>query len=243
VSIALKSKPGLTGSTALSIPATWDATWFRHFIHNMLKGADVRNSIGANGIKITGNIASPYATIGFGGPASFAGPITITAATGQVTLTVNGASGQPAIVAVPGSATDYGLAIEAATGGNSAIEFLINGVLQGLVGVSGAAGQMISGSAVNDLNLRSINGAVRIASGAGSSSNLTIGTSGNVTVAGNLGVNNVAPPAQVTGFGSPVGAAVVLNYNITDAGGANSNTNKCVAEILTVLKNFGLIGA
>jgi pectate lyase-like protein len=56
-----------------------------------------------------------------------------------------------------------------------------------------------------------------------------------------LGVFGNAPPSQVTGFGTPVGGAVINNYNITDAGGANSNTNKCVAEILAILKAVGFI--
>ena len=50
---ALASKPGLTGATALSIPKDWDPTWFRNFINNMLKGADVRNAVGANGIVVS----------------------------------------------------------------------------------------------------------------------------------------------------------------------------------------------
>jgi hypothetical protein len=58
-----------------------------------------------------------------------------------------------------------------------------------------------------------------------------------------IGVNNVAPPAQVTGWGTPVGGAVVLNYNITDAGGANSNTNKAVAKIIADLKAIGFYAA
>jgi hypothetical protein len=61
--LALVSKPGLTGASALSIPEKWDKAWFRGFINNLLKGADVRNAVGANGIVITGTIASPYATI------------------------------------------------------------------------------------------------------------------------------------------------------------------------------------
>jgi hypothetical protein len=69
MTIPLKSKPGLTGASALSIPKDWDATWFRNFINNLLKGADVRNAIGANGISVTGTIASPYATIGLTTPA------------------------------------------------------------------------------------------------------------------------------------------------------------------------------
>jgi hypothetical protein len=66
---ALPTKPGINGANILSIPVEWDATWFRKLINNSLKGADVRNAIGANGIKVTGNIASPYATIGLATPA------------------------------------------------------------------------------------------------------------------------------------------------------------------------------
>lgn len=78
MAIALASKPGLTGATVLSIPKNWDSAWFRGLINNVLKGADVRNAIGVNGIKVTGNIASPYATIGFGAPVTLPGPVTIT---------------------------------------------------------------------------------------------------------------------------------------------------------------------
>jgi hypothetical protein len=61
--------------------------------------------------------------------------------------------------------------------------------------------------------------------------------------ASTLGFFNTAPVARTAGFGTPVGGAVIASYNITDAGGANSNTNKCVAEILTILKGLGLIAA
>jgi hypothetical protein len=59
----LPTKPGINGANVLSIPTEWDATWFRKFINNSLKGADVRNAIAGAGITITGNISSPYATI------------------------------------------------------------------------------------------------------------------------------------------------------------------------------------
>ena len=48
---------------------------------------------------------------------------------------------------------------------------------------------------------------------------------------------------RTTGWGTPVGNAAILNYNITDAGGANSNTNKAVAQIIASLKSWGLFGA
>ena len=65
MAIVLASKPGITSASTLSIPKDWSPVWFRWFINNLLKGADVRNAVGANGIVVTGNIASPYATISF----------------------------------------------------------------------------------------------------------------------------------------------------------------------------------
>jgi hypothetical protein len=99
---ALISKPGITSASTLSIPKDWDKTWFRNFIQNLLKGADVRNAIGVNGITISGNIASPYATIGISGPATIPGLITFSGGinvtpvantfyqTGSFTATVTG---------------------------------------------------------------------------------------------------------------------------------------------------------
>jgi hypothetical protein len=110
VAIILKSKPGLSSTTTLNIPAAWDATWFRNLISNQLKGADVRNAISGPGISRTGNISSPYATISIGG----AGPITLP---GPVTV------------------TGGGLIIGAPTGGNegagtvNAMSYYLNGVL------------------------------------------------------------------------------------------------------------------
>jgi len=64
----LTPKPGLDGSKVLSIPKDWNSTWYRDHVNNLLKGADVRNATGINGIKVSGNITSPYATIGLQGP-------------------------------------------------------------------------------------------------------------------------------------------------------------------------------
>jgi hypothetical protein len=93
MTVTLASKPGLSSTTTLAIPKEWDATWFRSFISNQLKGADVRNAVGSNGITVTGNIASPYGTITFG-----PGPIVLSTAAGSVALTVNGVAGQQAVV-------------------------------------------------------------------------------------------------------------------------------------------------
>jgi hypothetical protein len=95
MAIVLKSKPGLSSTTVLNIPKDWDPTWFRNFISNQLKGADVRNAIGANGITVSGTIASPYATISLG-----PGPVVLQPAASPTspTLTVVTTSNtQPAI--------------------------------------------------------------------------------------------------------------------------------------------------
>lgn len=60
-------KPGLTAGAVKHVTKEWDQHWFRRFVANFLAGADVRNAIGVNGVKITGNITSPYATIGLPG--------------------------------------------------------------------------------------------------------------------------------------------------------------------------------
>ena len=67
-------------------------------------------------------------------------------------------------------------------------------------------------------------------------------TSNNALFTNAISVNGATPPLQVTGWGTPVGSAVINNYNITDAGGANSNTNKAVAQIIKDLKALGFYG-
>lgn len=113
-----------------------------------------------------------------------------------------------------------------------------------LIGRWGSADSIAAAGASTDFGLAAPAGNLIFAAGGSSTIRMTInGSTGSVLCAGPLGWNGAAPPAQVTGFGTPVGGAVVANYNITDAGGANSNTNKCVAEILAILKAHGMIGA
>lgn len=66
---------------------------------------------------------------------------------------------------------------------------------------------------------------------------------GNLLSASGLGLYGNAAAAQSTGWGSPVNGAVVNNYNITDAGGSGSNTNKVVAQLVAVLKLVGILAA
>jgi hypothetical protein len=59
----LKVEPGISSASVKNIPETWDRAWFRRFIRDFLMGGDVRNAIAGTGITITGNLASPFATI------------------------------------------------------------------------------------------------------------------------------------------------------------------------------------
>ena len=61
------------------------------------------------------------------------------------------------------------------------------------------------------------------------------------TFNGAVGVNGNSPPAQVTGWGTPTGAAVVANFP-----GATATLVQCsnvIAKLITDLKAFGLYGA
>jgi hypothetical protein len=84
--------------------------------------------------------------------------------------------------------------------------------------------------------------ALNVSSGANKYNVYAPGTAQNF-FQGPMGINGAVAVAQSTGWGSSVGGAIINNYNITDAGGANSNTNKVVAQIITYLKNFGIFGA
>lgn len=145
------------------------------------------------------------------------------------------------------------------SGGNLVLYDTGASAARGFIGFG--AGGIMSGGAITDVGISAgTGGTVRIPRAGVGVNAFAVGPNGNVTIAApssgvslavtgtttissGLGVNGAAAPAQVTGFGTPVGGAVVASYNITDAGGANSNTNKCVAEILTVLKAAGIIGA
>ena len=115
MAIVLQSKPGLSSTTTLNIPASWDATWFRNLISNQLKGADVRNAVGVNGIVVSGNISSPYATIGFGAPVTLPGPVTINGTPNTLTLNIQGGVievneiGNGNQILLDATGTDYGV--------------------------------------------------------------------------------------------------------------------------------------
>lgn len=86
--------------------------------------------------------------------------------------------------------------------------------------------------------------AFAVAVSAGSQTGITIGNSTDnapVTHFGPISTNGVAPPAKVTGWGTPTGGAVVASYN--GALATLIQTSNVVAQLIADLKAFGLYGA
>jgi len=63
---------------------------------------------------------------------------------------------------------------------------------------------------------------------------------GNTTFYNQVGINGASPPAKLTGWGTPTGAAVVSNF---PSSATLAQCGTAIAEIITALKNFGLFGA
>jgi len=189
MAIVLKSKPGLSSTTTLNIPKDWDPTWFRNFISNQLKGADVRNAVGTNGIAVSGTIASPYATISLaGGPATITGP-----------LTINGNSSTPALI------------INAPSGQSGYILLEANGTAYGYIGAAGAAGAISAGSALGDIVIRSNVSNIDFSVNNGAGIQLQLTTGGSLISSGALQLTGY----NTTGFagaGVEVGLASNQGY-------------------------------
>lgn len=151
--------------------------------------------------------------------------ITVNAPSGQSPLTLNGTD--IANAAINSSAT-----------ANRAVwRFQQGGVNNGFIGVDGSQA-LLTGSSNGDLVIRSAGNTIRFTCTGGSTQVAVTSTAASFTVP--IGWNGATPPAQVTGFGTPVGAAVVAGYN---SGSSTSLQDKqTIAQILTIMKAHGMIG-
>jgi hypothetical protein len=67
-------------------------------------------------------------------------------------------------------------------------------------------------------------------------------TFSTLTVTGGIAINGVTtPPAQSTGWGTPTSPSVVSNFNGT--GATTGQIQAALAEVITVLKAVGFLGA
>lgn len=104
----------------------------------------------------------------------------------------------------------------------------------------GTAGDLATGTLVGDQIVRMVSGRVVYSLDNGTTLNYIL-TSTGLSLTGNLGINGSAPPAKVTGWGTPTSPAVVANFSGTAA--TNAQLLQAVAQIITDLKAVGLYGA
>lgn len=132
------------------------------------------------------------------------------------------------------SANTASSAFKVSNAQDSAVSFLSSGVTKGIRFEHAAGGSTIDG--VDN-------------TGTGSFQPITIqGTIAKLSSStGNLGVT-VSPGGAVTldlasssGWGTPANGVVVASYNATTEGG--TNTTKAMAQVLSILKTFGLLAA
>lgn len=167
-----------------------------------------------------GHIFNAAATVSFAGTTTSVG--------------ITGLSGASALVAL---GTDIAvITVQSAAAANrAAITFRQSTTPLFRIGVDGG-NSLLTDSTNGDACLAATT--VRIGA-FGSTTTLKV-TGGTAALSGALGVNGATPPAQVTGFGTPVGAAVVASYN---SGSSTTLQDKqTIAQILTVLKAAGIIG-
>ena len=120
------------------------------------------------------------------------------------------------------------------------IEFYQALVIKAFIGVDGSQ-QLIASSTNGDLCAVADNANISFSANSGATNHLNIASTGAVTASGPLGINGNAAPAQVTGFGTPTGASVVANFSGTAA--TTAQMQATIAQILTILKAFGMIAA
>lgn len=234
MAIVLASKPGLSSTTTLAIPKDWSSSWFRGLITNQLQGGDVRNAVGANGITVSGNIASPYATISFG-----PGPIVLTSPSGTVPLTINATAANALVInAAPGN---FGIRVNSAAGASGAYGIVTVGSTTtnqsfGLFAQAGTSASDFAMKLVNQANSQTL----FAVQGTGSSNSLAIAGWGNT--AGS--VVDMSPDtgsftATATGItGSPTGTAVwakMGNVVILSLPAITANTSTAATFTLTGL--------
>ncbi len=139
-------------------------------------------------------------------------PITVSGVTNAVTiaapvsgssaLTVNGVSGTVPIVVAPAGTADHSITLRSPASGRATLDFSINGTDKAFLGVNNAAGDLITGSALNDLILRAQATNIDFSTDSGSHIAMQL-------LASNAGVVINAPSSATFALSLPAGTATV----------------------------------
>lgn len=201
------------------------------------------NEISANGSGAGSSGANPTAKVGLaavnGSAMTFmrsdgAPPIDQAVAptwTGQHTFTPGTAA--PGVVVNANGSTDAARFL-AATGQNASVQIAGNGNTVGSTSLLLRQDNSSNGYLWNYAN-------ASLFLGTNNTTRLTIAANGAITASGAFAWNGATPPAQVTGFGTPTGAAVVANFSGTAA--TTAQIQATIAQILAIMKAHGMIGA
>lgn len=225
---------GITSSKVTNIPDKWSAQWFRTFISTFLQPADIRNTQAGTGIMITPGASGP-ATVGM---------VSLTTELGALLqepyLIIGAPAAGSGITAYRQLAVQTGVLTETDAGAENTLTI---GVAANGIGNAqlrkGAATSVVGNATAAAANLADIVAAAdqQILAREGGALVFT----GAPSLSGGIGLNTQAAPAQVTGFGTPTGNTVIANF--PGASATLAQTSAAVAEILTVLKAMGVIGA
>jgi hypothetical protein len=180
---------------------------------------------------ITDNATATALTVAATGAISVATP-----SSGNVALTVNGATAAIGMVLISGlSGTTSGADQNIRRAGSTANQIQQGASLDLSDSTATTASSIQHSGGQFELWMTQNNGVTW-------SQALKVLTNNNTQFINAVGVNNVTPPAQVTGWGTPTGNAVVANF----PGGGPATLAQCsqaIAQIIHDLKAFGLYGA
>jgi hypothetical protein len=210
--IVLKSKPGIgSATTQTGIPMQWSKAWFQSFVNSQLRGADVRNAVGAGGIVVSGNIASPYATITLG-------PTIPASLTFTGNETFSPVSGNPTTVNAPTTGGNTAV-IEYLQGpsGGGYIQFNIEGgATEGYVGYGAAT---FTGAAAGDFGIAAAAGNLRFSTNGGTSTQMELTTAGQLVLsAGGLTIASATLLTSTVALTNGAGASAGTLTNAPAAG-------------------------
>jgi Chaperone of endosialidase len=220
----LISKPGISRVAVSSgVPKEWSQSWFRDFSSDYLKGADVRNAVGSNGITVTGNLTTPYASIGLSAPVILSGSPALTL--------IATAPDTGATLVLQGSTT-----IPSAAG----IAFNNNGAAaNAFIGLAAVAGNYVADAVVGDLVVSTNRNAVRIATNDGVSTAFEVTGNGNVAVGApstSLTVNTFSVSHAFDLFS----ATGIYGFYIYGMGGGQSSSDLAVSRSSSTANSLAL---
>lgn len=181
----------------------------------------------------------PFTSAVIGPPGAGVAALTINGVAGTPPLMINPAGGN-AVIVTGAAGNPANVQINAVSGQSAyfTAQTLTYGIA--VFGINDTASTDGNGIPAGAMGFGTANG-IPLALGTSGATRVTVSNTGTVSMSASFGCNGASPPTQTTGWGTPTGQAVVANFN--GASGTLVNCSNAIAEILTILKAYGMIGA